>query len=244
MHRFAFSMGACGTMVFGTKETPSFLEAAAGLLLEPGQTIEELLKEEPPPYVLTFSLALILSIFVPLISQLTKFGITLLDSRVLGSVAIVFIFTFGLFILLEGVFLQLLGINFTVRKLFSILVYSVTPLTLALWLIYGFNYLAAGRLTIVSLLVTGYGSVDDRFLSILPVAVGVVQLMTLVFYSGLRVMGALGGFTAFMIAVFSLVPFHLSLLTALFLGDVFRPGTINIFMRLLSAPASLSGMGG
>lgn len=228
-------------MSFGETESEdtklSFFEALAGIVLEPSATMEALFSKERPPYYFTFALILVLTIFVPIIAQIYKYQVELYNVSVIYSLVIVLFLTLFLFLLIESIFLLLLGIDFTPAGLFAAVAYSLTPLTFSLWLIYLFNYLSSGKLTVVTLLLTGFSAGDDSFIKILPIAAVVVQLMILiVFYYALRAMGGLGGVTAFMVSMLSLIPLYSALLLSLMVAELVREGTIAIFLKLLASP--------
>lgn len=227
------------------RESINFLDAIFGLLFEPGGTVRTLLAYERPPYGLTIFLALILSIFVPIFAQVYKYGMTVYNGSAILSLSLIVFFTLLIFVLVEGLFLQLLGIPFNLRTLWATIAYCITPFVLAIWLIYLFNYLAMGRLTLVTLFLTGYSALDDRFLRIVPVALFVAQLNVLVvFYHCVRYIGQMEPISGALVTAFSLVPFYVALLIALSIGEIARPGTLGLFEKILLSPATLTYFSG
>lgn len=223
------------------REEISFIDAIFGLLFEPGGTVRTLLDYEKPPYGSTIFACLVLSIFVPIASQVYKYGSTIYNSSAILSLGLILFFTVLIFVLVEGLFLQLLGIQITIRQLWSTVAYCITPFILALWLIYLFNYLAMGRLTLVTLFMTGYSAVDDRFLRIIPIALLIAQLNILVvFFHSVRFIGNMESITAALVTFFSLIPFYVALLIALSIGEMARPGTLGLFEKVLLSPAALT----
>lgn len=223
----------------------NFLDAMFGLLFEPGGTVRTLLSSARPPFSFTIFLCLILSIVVPIVAQTYKYGYTIFNIEAVASLALILFFTVLIFILVEGIFLQLLGIHVTIRQLWCTVAYCITPFILALWLIYLFNYLAMGRLTLVTLFMTGHSAVDDRFLRIIPFAMLIAQLnMLVVFFHSVRFIGELHTLTATIITLFSLVPFYVALLIALSIAELARTGTIALFQKILLSPASLTYFSG
>jgi hypothetical protein len=203
--------------------------------------VRTLLAYPAPPFGGTIFSCLILTIFVPIAAQVYKYGNSIFDPNVLASLAVIVCLTIVVFLLVEGIFLHLLGINIRVRELWSTIAYCVTPLILALWLIYLFNYLAMHRLTLITLFLTGLSPTDDKFLRIVPIAMFVAQLNILVvFYHCVRYAGQISGLSAFVITLFSLVPFYAALLISLSLAELIRPGTFQLFNKILLSPAAMT----
>ena len=147
--------------------------------------------------------------------------------------------------LVEGIFLQLLGIHVTVRQLWAVVAYCVTPFVLALWLIYLFNYLAMGRLTLVTLFMTGTSLDNDKFIRIVPLAVLVAQLNVLVvFFHSVRFIGEMEWLTSALVTLLSLIPFYVALFVAMSIGELSRHGTIALFEKVLIAPITLTYFSG
>ena len=227
-------------MTSGKQPELNFLEALFGLMLQPGETSEELLNCEEPPYGSTLLLCLLLSIFVPVFAQLVKYGMTVYDPEAIFSLFLVIAFSFMFFILIEGVFLRAFGVEFTVRQLYATSCYCLAPLLLALWLIYFFNYLSTGRLSILHLLMTGYMDVPDRFIHIVPIALLIALLNILVvFFYCIRLIGELHAVTALFVSLLSIVPFFAALFVGIVIGEFAHPGTSEAFMRILTSPSAL-----
>lgn len=225
-------------------DQPNFLDAIFGLLFEPGSTVRTLLSSEKPPYGGTIILCLVLSIYVPITAQIVKYGGTIFNSDAILSLSLILLFTMLIFVLVEGIFLQLLGISVTVRQLWSIIGYCVTPFVLALWLIYLFNYLAMGRLTLVTLFMTGSSLNHDKFIRIVPFAILVAQLNVLVvFFHSVRHIGEMQWLTAFLVTFLSLIPFYVALFIAVSIGEIARRGTIELFEKVLVSPATMTIFG-
>lgn len=225
-------------------EDLNFLEAMVGLVFEPGETAETLFAHERPPYGLTLILCLLLSFFVPIVSQIIKYGYSVYNSDAIVSLIVIIFFTLLIFLFAEGLFLQLLGFDFSPARLFACVAYATAPMLICIWLIYGFNYLTNGRLTLITLFITGYGSVDDHFLQVMPYALFISQLLVLVvFFHSLKYMVRLQTFNALVTTVFSLIPFYGSLIVGLFFGELARPGTIHIFLKILNSPIAMTEFG-
>jgi hypothetical protein len=65
----------------------------------------------------------------------------------------------------------------------------------------------------------------------------------LVFWYSLRALGRLGVVSATALTILSVVPFYGSLLVGLLVGESARPGTIEIFKKILFAPELLTAVG-
>lgn len=215
---------------------PGFFEAFLGLLLQPGETTEQLLSAPVPPYIVRFLILGVAALYVPLLFELNRYGLGLFQSDVLFSITILCFFSLLVFLVIEALFLNLLGVNISVPQLLGIIAYCLVPATLALLLIYLFNYLSVGRLSLIQYLITGNFEGEDRFIRVMPIVVAIVLMaMLLVFHYGIRFIGEYGHFTGIVLSAFSLLPLYVALLVGLFLAEIARGGTIKIFMRLLSA---------
>ena len=222
---------------------PNFIEALFGILAEPGSMTETLLEEDTPPYGFTCLLCLSLTIGVPMLVQYYKYAsqpIQLYNLPAVASIFLVFFITLAIFLVLESLLFAILRIPPKFVALASLLCYCLFQLMFALWLVYFFNYLSDGYLSIVEYALTGIPSVSQRFMSILPIAFLIIQInVFLVFFYGVRTLGRLETVNAFALTLVSLVPFYLSLIIAIFLGDLVREGTIEIFQDLLTNSSSI-----
>jgi hypothetical protein len=220
---------------------PNFLEALFGLIALPGGATEDLLSQEDPPYGATIFLCLFLTLFVPIASQLYKYGVTVYDNNAIFSIFFVIFITLLIFLIVEGLFLQILGVDIPLKHLTSMVAYCTVPFMFAIWLIYLFNYLSTGNLSLLKMLMTGFSVESDRFLQVTPLAFFIAQLMVLlVFFYSIRFLGRMHFFTAFAVTLLSLIPFYLSFIIALLLGNSIRPGTFDIFMQIIASPKALT----
>jgi hypothetical protein len=218
-------------------EEINFLEALAGLVLAPHETTHILFQDRNPPYGWTLFLCFLASSYVPFFAQNYKYGYDVWDSGVVIGLTLVLFFGLLFFLLLEGIFLQLLKVSFNMQMLFSCVAYSLTPMILALWLVYGFNYLSEGRLTFTTYLLTGFGSLDDRFLKIIPFALGICALwIFLVFIYSMKNMAKVSFIVGLLISTLTLIPFAIAIGFATLVADRVRPGTFEILLSLVNFP--------
>ncbi len=223
------------------QERLDFFEALTGLIFEPIVTMESLLSEEDPPYGPAFLLALAISVFVPIFAQVLKYDVSLYRADAFLSMLTVVFFSILSFTILEGLLLQILGVEFRFSQLFALMSYCLAPLSMALWLLYAFNYFSQGSITLLNLLVHGPGISDDNFLHFLPFAFGLVLVsMMLLFFLGIRFLGDMHILTATVVTVFSLIPLATSLIVSVALSELVRPGSAQIFARILASPRFLT----
>lgn len=226
-------------------EKRGFVSSFLGVAFEPSSAIEELFTEEAPPYSLPFLICLCCTIALPVIYQLAMFGMTTYRVDVMLSVAIIIAVTIGIFIIFESIFLAIVGISAPLPKLLAATAYATVPLTIALWLIYGFNYYYNGSLTLVTYLFSGHKSDVDPFLKILPYALWIVNLwVLLVFHYGLKTLSKMGELTSSFTTLMSLAPFYAALLISLYVGNLLRPGTFEIFLNVFTNPGTITYFGG
>lgn len=222
-------------------EEINFLEALMGLILAPHETTSILFQTRNPPYGWTLFMCLLCSIFVPFFAQSVKYGYPILTSGVVIALTLLLFFGLLLFLIVEGLFLQILKVTFNMQSLFSCIAYALTPMILCLWLIYGFNYLSEGRLTMFTYLLTGNGTLEDNFLAILPFAflICAVWILVVFFYS-IKHMARVGFMVSFLVTALSLIPFFVSGVLSLIVGELVKPGTIEIIATLTKLPLNSS----
>lgn len=224
---------------------PNFIEAYLGLVLNPGEMTETLFARERPPYVFSFFLVAIVSVFGPIVLQTLKYGYNLFDTTTIASLAIILGFSVLCFILIESLFLGILGLGFSPLRVSACIGYSTAPLVGALWLTYLFNYMSNGRLTLVSLLITGVSSPHDPTLEAMPWVILIAHLlMIIVFIFSLLRLGRLRWISGSLVALASLIPLYGSFLLGIFLADSINPGTVRLLLKVINSPALLTQYGG
>lgn len=223
------------------EDHPGFFETLFGLMLAPGEVTGNLFASASPPHAVAVVCCFLLSVFVPIFAQIAKYGMTVYDMNAVFSCFIVILLGFLFFLLFEGLFLWMCGIELNTSTLFAAIAYCLAPIVMFLWLVYVFNYLSTGSLTLVLALLRGYVAAPDPFLRMIPIASSLAFFMVLVvFFHSLRAMGHLNAMGALLITFFSLFPFVLALGIALLTGELVRQGTIRIFLAILSNPQALT----
>lgn len=227
-------------MASESKDKIGLVWAFFGLVLEPGVTTGALYRLRTPPYAITLIFSLIVTVFVPIVAQVYKYGFAVYRIDMVVPLFIIFTFTFFIFVLLESLLLTLLGVDSTVDDVIAATGYALAPMIVAIWLLYFFNYLNNGSLTFVAYLLEGASGELDSFIRIAPLAFIIAQAwVILVFYYSMKAMGELGGFSALLITIVSLLPLTLSLFFALNVAEIAQPGTIDIFQRIIESPKSV-----
>lgn len=224
---------------------PNFIEAFLGLVLRPGEMTATLFSQRRPPFVFSFFFVAFLSLLGPIVFQSYKYGFGLFNSTALASISIIGTFTVLCFILIESVVLGILGLGFSPLKVAACIGYSTAPLVGAVWLTYIFNYISHGRLTIITLLVTGHAAPQDPILESMPYVFIICQLlMFIVLFSSLRQMGNLGLVDGFLVGTVSLIPLYGSLVLGVILANSVNPGTVQMILKVLNSPELLTRYGG
>ena len=224
-----------------SKENPNFLEALAGLIFAPGETVDVLLDTEPPPYGPTICLCLLLSIFVPILAQYAKYGMTIYNTDAVFALLLILFFSILFFALFEALFLKLLGADFPITSLLSAIFYCMAPVLLAIWLVYAFNYYTVGRISVLNLILMDSWPSGDVFLRVMPIVLGVVQLnLFLVFFYSVKKLCQMYSTTAFFVTLISLVIFWGSVMLSLLIAEMANTGTIRTFFKVVSSPSSLT----
>lgn len=222
-------------------EGPSFVQALFGLIVEPNHTTKLLIDRPRPPYVLRFFALVLFTIFAPMAYQLYNFRTVFWRSDAILSLVLIFTFTVLVFILTETIFLFILGIPSSIWQVTACVAYAAVPLIFVTWLVYVFNYFTTGSLTLLNLLLWGQYPIDDAFIRLMPIALTVTQIIVILIFSyGLKHMGELSTPTSLLLTVFSLIPFYSALLVSVYIGELARPGTFAIFLRIIGSPSSLT----
>jgi len=217
-------------------ERMTFSEAFLGLVLTPGTTAGLLLERERPRHGVGIFMLFLFVLFLPVFYQMYKYRYLPGLGGSIISLCLIILLTCLMFCLIEWIVLTLMGIEVTLRDIFTISAYSLAPVTMGLWLIYLFNYLTEGDLSVITMYLTGHMPAHDQFMQVVPAAVVVLQLfMLLVFFYSIKYRGDLGGLSAFLISLFSLLPFYFSFLIAAFIGEGVRPGTVDILLSVISS---------
>jgi len=216
-------------------ERMTFSEAFLGLILTPGTTAGLLLERERPRHGVGVFVLFLFVLFLPVFYQIYKYRYLSGLGGSIISLCLIILLTCLMFCLIEWIVLALMGIEVTLRDVFTISAYSLAPVTMGLWLIYLFNYLTEGDLSVITMYLTGHMPAHDQFMQVIPATAFVLQLfMLLVFFYSIKYRGDLGGLSAFLISLFSLLPFYFSFLIAAFIGEGVRPGTVDILLSLIS----------
>lgn len=211
-----------------------FINSIFGLVTQPSQTCQRLFRQDFPPFIISFAICILLTIFVPIVTQVVYLDLLAYNSTILVSVSVVVFFTLATFTVIELVFLQLLGIEILLEQIIAAIIYSSVPLMVMLWVLYGYNHYQYGSITLITQLLTGYRQLPRDLESILPYFVLVTHLQGIwVFRCCLKQIGGLQSATAFLVTVVSVVPFYICFLIALALSEYAAPGTIKIIVNVV-----------
>ena len=143
---------------------------------------------------------------------------------------------FLLFIFLETLLLLAFRIPATLRLTFACSAYAWAPLIVWIWVIHAVNFFVSVHLTLLTILILGYGSVTHPFSIFLPWALIVSAFsVTRVFAYNLQSLGGNRITSALIATLFSILPHALSSLVALLAGEIIWPGTIRMIHEILSS---------
>ena len=211
----------------------NFLEALFGLLLQPASISRTLMATPTPPYWGTLYLCALATLFVPIITQIIKLDLLVLQSQFLVALFLVCVFTVLIFVLVEALFLHMIGIPITVAQMLATVAYSLTPAVVLVWVLYGVNYYQDNSLTMITIILTGYGQIDYLLAKLFPYALMIANIMgLLIFYFCLQMVGNLHVITGIFITGFSLFPFYIALFLSVALAEFSLPGSIAQFLFL------------
>lgn len=220
---------------------PGFFHALLGLVVAPRSTTVRLFAVPSPPFSITFLILLLISVFEPVLVQQYKYGMSVYDLSAVLSIFLTFLFSFLIFMILELLLLRLFSVPCSFEQALALISYSLVPLILVIWVIYFFNYLTSGSITLAQYLVTGHVEGFDSFFDILPVVFSIAEFIVLVvFFFSIRALGQMFPITALGITAFSLVPLILAIILGMVLADWAHPGSMAAFMRIIDTPQSLT----
>lgn len=208
-----------------------FIEALFGLLLTPRSVAEQLFAEENPPYVYTFFLIFILTIFVPMTVQIVLLELLQYRLDFFLSTLLVVTLSLMIFVLYEAVFLRLIGVAVEVNQMIAAIAYSLTPLMIIIWIFYGLNIYFDGSLSVFTILLTDSGSLNPSLVGLIPYLILVAQIgLILTFYCCLREIGDLYTSSALMVSILSMLPSYIALLSGILVAELAFPDTIISIM--------------
>gem|GEM_PF-4400264 len=194
-----------------------------------------------PSYAATCLVCLLLTLFVPVWAQVIKYGFISFNSPEMHSTVLSAFSGLAVFYIAGLLLAIILRIDINTRALVNALTYALTPLNLALWLVYGFNYAHSGRLSVVTYVMTGAGNIHDVFFGqlVFAAAITLVWVLVVAYYcikngteNDDRFADTTPAATAFALI---LGPCALvSIAFAAFIGDVIRPGYLSTIIALFS----------
>lgn len=205
-----------------------FLHALFGLPVNPVGTSQRLVSEHNPPYAYTLILCTLLTIFVPIITQIYFLRIDAFRAELFYSLIIVIFFTLIVFSIIEVFILQLFGVDVRWQQMIAIIAYSFTPLMYSLLVVYFYNYSVNGSLTLLTRLLTGYSPVAPSVLDLIAVAFTYCQIVSfIIFASCIKQIGHGHWLSSIFVTFVTAIPFYLCVVLGLALSELFIPGTIK-----------------
>lgn len=219
----------------------SIFGALFGLILSPYETTEILFTLPRPRYTFRFLLLIYLAVFAPFLSLMLDPRSVAFEHRVVHATIFVTVMALLVFVFLEAILLRFLKIPATPQKVLAAISYALVPFALAFVLIYFFNFLSAGEVSIVHKLLTdGKLPTDTKFLRIVPYAVTIAELTALVVFSySIRAMGDMEGYSSWVITLLSFAPLYGAIQAAYYFAQFLPEGAAAIFGSLLRAPFSI-----
>jgi hypothetical protein len=181
----------------------NMLDVVTSSFTDPYGTMEHLLVErETPPYIVSSLVAIIVVIVIPSIMYQYWYDITPPMPEVTYSVITTLAITLLFFVLFAVIMLRMIGISAPVIKILAATIYSLTPAVPMMIGYYIGNYVAIGKVSVLTFFVTGQRAHGDWFLAFLPYFVKATVFFTfLVFSQAMRVIGKMGIITGFLTAI-------------------------------------------
>jgi len=211
----------------------NFLHAIFGLATNPIGTSQRLIKHSFPPFIFSTITCILLTIFVPIITQIYYLRLDAYKPDLFYSLIIVIFFTIVVFSIVESLILQLFSIDVKIMQMVAMIAYSFTPIMFGLWVVYFYNYAVNGSITLLTLLLTGYSRVDPSVIDLIAVVFVYFQVMAfLIFSSCVREIGQGHWTTASMITFLTAIPFYLCIVLGLAISEFAIPGTIKMVFEV------------
>ncbi len=176
---------------------------------------------------------MILTLFVPVWLQVFKYNLVNFDSPEVQSTVLAMMTSLGVFYILGLLLCVSLRMGLSTGNALNLLTYTLTPVNLAMWIVYGLNYKHSGRLTVITFILTGAGNVDSLLYGYLPLAAIVLfGWVLLVAYFCANNSADDRSAQSFTFTMLLAPAIGLSVWAGVFVGDMVRPGFLNAMMRL------------
>jgi hypothetical protein len=210
-----------------------FLHTIFGLGTTPLKTATRLMEDPQPPHILRLSLAILLTMFLPVSAQIYSLELDSMRQQMWSSLAIIVFFSFIIFTLFEMIFLQVLGIDMRLHQMMASVIYAITPLMMALWAVYITNYYFDGSITIVTKLLTTHGIISKPVVAVLNVGVYYALFFGLLIFSACVKSVTEGNIiSAILVSILSLAPGYACLVLGVSLAETAIPGTLQSLIEL------------
>lgn len=221
-----------------TDPTPAFFSAMVGLLLHPGDTSENLLKNERPPYVVLMFLFAVATACLPIFVEITRGYLPAYHAQHVFTLVSVYSILLVIFILFETIFLFFLGIHSALAHVTAAVVYSLTPIIVVICFFYIFSYFTTGSLAFLDPLLSGRMEPTQSIMQVIPYAIVIAQLSVfMVFLHAVRVIGDLYFINALILTAASLIPLLAATWSAKNLLELARPGISALVPDMLGFKA-------
>lgn len=222
------------------KEEIGFFGALFGLVTQPAETTQTLLAHDSPRHAFSLLFSVALVFFGPFLFYMFKYGPAIYRPQLIYGFTVFLVLSVLLFVLIESILLLITGLDFSFTQLFAIIAYSLAPLVAFFLLVYVFNYMSVGSISMVNLLVNPKTVMADKFMKILPYAMLIAEANVLIVFAySIKVVGGLHMPTAIILTAFSILPLTVAVYVGLYFADQISPGLKEGFLSLLNAPSAL-----
>jgi hypothetical protein len=183
----------------------------------------------------TCMMCLVLTLMVPVWLQVIRYNLVTIESIEVQSTVVAAITSLGVFYILGLLLSATILSDMKTGTALNLLTYALTPVNLALWIVFAFNYKYSGRLTVVTYILTGAGNVRDVFFGQLQTAGAILFAWVLfVAYCCAKNGSDDSGGQSLLFTLLLAPAMVVSLGIGAFVGDVIRPGFLNTILRLFN----------
>jgi hypothetical protein len=210
-----------------------------GLSIDTKNTVRKLFENSTPPHLLSLFVILLIAIFCPPIFYFINSKTDVITVQDLARMYIVFNCMFIFLSILNYITLIAFGVRASLIEVTASIVYSLTPLSLVLLILYSFNYVNSGNLTLIPYFLSGkITNSQDPTLKVLPYALSISGLILLYVYMHcVKYLGYMHYITALFTLILSVIPVGLSIiLTHMTLQLIFLEKTTFISKFQFMAP--------
>lgn len=204
-----------------------------GILLAPIDTAALITNRQRGVISSTVIIISLMALWLPPLSQSFLYGYSILESGALFRLTYIFFAILLIFVFFDSLILHAFRREATLGLTLSCTSFALVPALVGVFFIYLINLATAGRLTLATILLLGFGQVEYPLNIALPYIGALVGVYSIaVFTAALQGSLTMSLVTASLSTLLSLLPLTLACLLGLISAEVFWPGTLEMIMNI------------